>query len=65
MSAALLEYASPMVPETGHSAILSSIHIYICNFLCLSNLLQSSLCYSPPWDCIAIPILLNLFDRMT
>lgn len=65
MPAALLECASPTVPETGHSACLSSIHIYTCNFLCLRNLLQSVLYYSHPWDYIAIAILLNSFDGMT
>lgn len=39
---------------------------YISTYaVCLSNLLQLFLCYIPPWDYIAIAILLNSFDRMT
>lgn len=65
MLAALLEYEFPLVPETGYSVILSSIHIYIDNFLSLSNSLQPLIYYSPPWVYIAIEILLSSFDRMT
>lgn len=65
MLAALLEYEFPLVPETGYSVILSSIHIYIDNFLSLSNSLQPLIYYSPPCVYIAIEILLSSFDRMT